>query len=579
MPIHEDTIVNKRLGIISLGFFLAVAVICLRLIQVQVFKHGYYSLLASEEHLSKYKIPSSRGQIYLTDRGEPLPAVFNRNLKVLYADARYVQDSVAVARELASVTGGNAQKYEQLIERGGSYIVLEREVEPEVASRVKALGVGGIGLGDSAKRIYPEKTLAAHVLGFVNNDGAGQYGIEQQFNEFLAGQPGLLDAKTDIGGIPIATSDNVQIEPVEGGDVFLTIDRNLQAVVERVLKQGTEEYGAQSASAVVMDPRSGAVLALANYPTFEPENYSNTDFNRFINIAVNGQFEPGSGFKSFAMATGIDSGAVTPDTTYFDTGLEVIDGYSIKNAIGSGGLVRTMTNVITESVNTGVVFVLKQLGGGSINLQAKQTLFKYYTEHFRFGTRSGIELPNETAGQVPAPEAASDVAYANMTFGQGLTVNMVQMVQAYASVVNGGKLYKPFIVNELRASDGKSQITQPNVIDSSVISAETSRQLKSMMETVVESGGGYGTKLEGYRIGGKTGTAQIPSPGGGYYTDRDIGSFIGFAPFDTPSVVMMVRVDRPTRAPGFAGSAAAGPMFGEIMEWFLRYYGIPPDAR
>jgi cell division protein FtsI/penicillin-binding protein 2 len=579
MTVNEDIIITNRIKLVGIGLLVVAGIICMRLVHVQFIKHDYYSLLASEEHFSKYQIPAIRGKIFLKDRGKSIPVVFNQNLKILYADTRYVANHDQAARQLAELTGDNPDKYQEALKAGGAYVVLNREIESDLAERIKNLSLSGIGLSDSSKRVNPEGSLAAHVLGFVNSDGIGQYGIEQQFNDFLAGSPGLLDAKTDTNGIPIATSDNVQLSPTHGGDVVLTIDRNLQAVVERVLKNGTRLYGAQSSSAVVIDPSSGAILAMANYPTFEPEKYAKSRFELFHNIAVNGQFEPGSGFKAFAMAAGIDSGAVAPGTTYYDKGEEVIDGFTIRNAEGSGGVVRDMTQVITNSVNTGVVFVLRQLGGGSINDQAKNRLYNYYGERFGFGQQTGIELPNEAAGQLPTPDSASNVAYANMAFGQGLTANMVQIVSAYSALVNGGTVYKPHIVSQLKEHNGEIRTTSPEVVKNGIISQETTNSLKTMLETVVESGGGFGTKIEGYRIGGKTGTAQIPNPEGGYYFDRDIGSFIGFAPFEKPQIVMMIRVDRPTRAPGFAGSAAAGPMFGEIMEWFLRYYGVQPDAQ
>jgi cell division protein FtsI (penicillin-binding protein 3) len=578
ISIDEEKVLAHRVRVIAASFIVVAVFILIRLMYIQLIRHDYYVTLANAEHSRKYLIPANRGKIYLTDRGGEIPVVFNTNASILYVDSRFVKDPSNTAKKLAGILGGDAKEYQSTIESGGAYVVLNENVDTDKASAIESLELSGVGLGDSTKREYSEGSLAAHVLGFVNNDGEGQYGIEQYFDNFLAGTPGQLNAKTDTRGIPIATNDNVQITPIDGGDIILTVDRNLQAKVETVLKEGTKKYGARSSSAVVINPNTGAILAMANYPTFEPEKYSTSDINLFSNTAVSNQFEPGSGFKSFSMATGIDTGSITANTTYFDTGVERIDGFSIRNAIEMGGRHVNMTSVITNSINTGVIFVLKQLGGGSINDKAKNILHTYYRDKFGFGNKTGIELPNEAEGYIPSPSEASNVAYANMTFGQGLTANMVQIVSAYSALVNGGTIYKPYIVREKRSNFGTIEYTESHAVDENIVSHDTSKTLKTMMETVVEEGGGYGTKIDGYRIGGKTGTAQIPDPQGGYFLDKDIGSFLGFAPFENPKIVMFIRIDRPTQAPGFAGSAAAGPMFGEIMDWYLKYYGIPPDA-
>jgi len=549
----------------------------LRLAQLQLFKYDYYSVLAETSHQRKYEINPVRGEIFVQDRGQKVPLVLNRHLKTLYADTRYVQDPTDTAKQLAELTHESAAGYEQELRKSSAYIVLKKQVEPELAKAIDGLQLAGIGLSDEDVRSYPEGTLAAQVLGFVNAEGQGQYGIEEYFNSQLSGEPGLLNAKTDIRGIPIATSDNVEVPAKNGSDLVLTIDRNIQAKVESVLKSGMEKYHGKRAAAVVMEANTGAIKAMASYPTYEPARYQDvTDYRLFTNLPVQNTFEPGSNFKIFTMSTGLDMGAVTPDSTYLDTGSIKVDEYTIKNAGGIPSGTHSMKEVIEKSINTGAVQVLKQLGGGEINETAKQKLYEYFSEHFGFGKLTGIELAGEAAGNLNKADN-SDVNYANMTFGQGLTATMLQVVTAVTAVVNGGTLYQPYIVQQQVDTDGNIISTTPKINRQNIISQQTSAQLKEMMELVVQYGGGYGTKIEGYRIGGKTGTAQIPDPNGGYFEYRDIGSFTGFATTDNARYVMMVRIDEPV-VPGFAGSAAAGPMFGDIMRWLINYTGIPPSS-
>lgn len=568
---------QKRTQIVALVFLGIFFVISVRLAQLQLLRHDYYSVLANQSHQRKYEIAPIRGQIYAQSRKEKVPLVLNRNLKTLYADPRLIEEPAETAEQLAAITKDKSESYESKLRQKGAYVVLKSQVEPSVAEAIDKLQLTGVGLSDATARTYPENSLAAQVLGFVNAEGRGQYGLEEYFNESLSGTPGVLKAKTDSRGIPITSSDNVQLAPKNGTDLVLTLDRNIQAKMEAVLKDGVEKYKAKSASAVIIEANTGAIRGMANYPTYDPNKFQEVeDYKVFSNLAAQDLFEPGSGFKMFSMAAGLDTNAVKPDTTYTNTGSVTLDEYVVKNATGIPNGVASMKDVIKKSINTGVVFVLEKLGGESINATAKRKLYSYYTDHFGFGSPTGVELANEPSGHLEPPDGASNVTYANMTFGQGLTATMLQIVSAASAVVNGGTLYQPYIIEQKINSDGGVTETKPHIKKQQVVTAQTSNDLKSMMEAVVVEGGGFGTKTAGYRIGGKTGTAQIPDPSGGYFDNRDIGSFTGFVPVDKPKYVMMVRIDEPV-VPGFAGSAAAGPMFGDIMRWLLQYEGMPPS--
>lgn len=568
---------NKRFFVLGALLLLLAGIIVLRLGYIQLVRHDYFQVLAQQSHFRKFEIAPQRGQIMMRDRGNVIPVAMNRKLKTLYADTRYLYEPEEAITALKEVLGND---YSQEINQADGYVELEDELTLEVAEEIEKREISGLGFSDSYDRVYPEGSLAASALGFVNDEGEGQYGIEGYLDDQLNGTPGMFDSQTDANGVPIATSDNIQTEPVDGSDVVLTIDRNVQSKVETALKNGVEETGAESAHAVVMDPGNGEVIAIGNYPGFDPNEFNQVEnFDRFLNTAATSLFEPGSGFKVFTMAAGLESGAIEPEDTFLDRGSVQVADALIENAEGGSGITRTMTDIITYSVNTGVVHILKQLGGGEINEQAKTTLHDYFTKRFHLDKATGIEQAGEPEFNMATPDEVGPVNYANMTFGQGVATTMVRMTASMSAVVNGGTLYKPTLVDYQVRPDGVAEENRPQTVKEGVVSKSTSTEVRKMMATVVEDGGGYAINqaLPDHAIGGKTGTAQVPHPEGGYYTDRDIGTFTGFAPVDGPRFVVMVRVDYP-KTPGFAGSAAAGPVFAEIMEWLVKYDGIPPEG-
>jgi cell division protein FtsI/penicillin-binding protein 2 len=391
-------------------------ILAVRLVYLQIVQHGQYLVQASNEHTRKYEIPARRGELYVHDRDGMSPVALNQSLTLIYADPRYVPNKEAAAAKLAGVLGGAAADYEAKLGKGIEYTVLAERVPSAAADKVKKLNLAGVGLVKRDYRSYPEGTLAAQSIGFVNADADGQYGIEGYLDGGLAGSPGQLAAKTDTHGIPIATADNVVKPPADGTSYVLTIDRNIQAMAEQELADQISKVKAKSGSIVVLDPSNGAVRAMANYPTFDPNKYSTVkDYNVFINQVVSSQFEPGSGMKAFTMATGLDQGKIKPTTTYDDPGSIKIGDRTVNNAVGDKpGKNKTMIVVLRDSLNTGVVFVLRMLGSdpNKITLSGKKVLYDYFTKHFGFGVRTGIEQSNEAAGSVAAPNT-NDVTYAN----------------------------------------------------------------------------------------------------------------------------------------------------------------------
>jgi cell division protein FtsI (penicillin-binding protein 3) len=557
-----------------------------RLFYLQVIKHGNYSKQAANEHTQKYQIPARRGQLYVQDgSGGISPLALNQTLNIVFADPRYVTDKAGAAQKISSILGGAAGDYQSKMDHSTEYAVLANQVTNDQVSKIKSLNIAGIGYTPRAYRNYPEGSLAAQVIGFVNADGAGQYGIEQYLNGQLAGTPGQLSGKTDSHGLPIYTADNVNRQPVDGKSYVLTIDRSVQAEIEQALADRVKAVKAKSGSAVVLDPTTGGVIAMATYPSFDPNAYGKVaDYNVFSNEVTSGQFEPGSGIKVFSMAAGLDQNKVTSESTFNDPHCYTVDTHQVCDANGDQPGSKSMTVVLRDSLNVGMMFVLRQLGGdpNKFTLAGKKTLYEYFTNHFGFGIRTGIEQANEAGGLINKPTTASgnDVNYANMSFGQGMNATMIQMVAAMAAVANGGKLWQPHLVAGVRNDDGTISKVDPKLVRDHVISTVAATQLDQMLQVVAKHGSGYiaDQMNPNYSIAGKTGTAQIPKADGtGYIDGSNIGSFVGYAPALNPKFVLMVRIDQPA-INGYAETTTV-PLFGQICQWLFNYYGIPPTGQ
>jgi cell division protein FtsI/penicillin-binding protein 2 len=573
---------NGRIRSLYMALLLFGLLFAGRLFYLQVIRGEEYFAQALAEQQKQYTIPANRGRIYLREGDQRVPVVLNQTLKTLYADPRYVDDVDETARQVASVIGGNINEYEELLaDDERFYVVLARKVTEKQAEELDKKELSGIGFQDEPHRTYPEGSLAAQVLGFVNSDGEGQYGIEQALNEQLAGTPGLLRAVTDVRGIPLTTSDNsVLNEPVNGSDVVLTIDRAIQRHAEQALERGVKAAKGKSGSVIVMDPHTGAVLAMANYPSFNPAKFSEVeDASRFMNDVVATPYEVGSVIKPFTMSTALNEGAIEVNDTYYDPGYIQVDDRRIENAGVSGGTTRTMTEVIQKSVNTGVVYALQELSGGDeVTEKGRDVLYDYFFSRFGFGQLTGVELATEAGGTIYGPDSAegNDVRYANMTFGQGMSLTMLQVAAAYSSLVNGGTYYKPYLVHATVDSEsGEETLNSPTVLRGDVISDETSDAIRTMMEQVVEQGGGYAARAPGYIIGGKTGTSQKLEADGTYSDVLETGSFLGFGASEHSEYVIMTKVDEPG-VPGYAGTVAAAPIFADISNWLIDYYRVAP---
>lgn len=562
------------------------AVFIVRLFYVQVIKHEYYEAEALKEHTGKFAIPASRGEIYALDGdGKIVPLVLNEPSYTVFADPRGVKDPTKVTDVMRRVAGGNVVGgFEEAIKnKEKQYTVLARQISKQQADLIKKEELAGVGLQAAEKRVYLEGGLAAQVLGFVNGEGKGQYGLEQALNDDLAGKPGQLKALTDVNGVPISIGQqSVQTPAQNGKSLVLSIDRNIQSYTEQALKAGLDRVKATKGSAIVVNPNNGQVMAMVNLPSYDPRNYQAvTDYSLFQNRVVGDAYEPGSVIKPFTMAIGLNEGVVQPDTTYNNTGSTQVADATIKNVSNDVLGRATMTQVLRHSFNTGVVHVLRLLGGADdINAKGKETIYKYLTERFFLGEPTKIQLAGEASGDVIAPNdpQGGPVRYANMTFGQGLTMTMVQATAAFSAMVNGGVYYSPQLVGGYLKDDSTVDPVQPVVRKNDALTPETSAKIRQMAyDTRKDSAPALGDK-KGYIIGGKSGTAQVYDPKTGTYSTTDtIGSYIGFGGQNRAEYVIMIRVDD-ARIGEFAGSAAAAPIFGDISNWLLDYLKIQPKG-
>lgn len=442
----------------------------------------------------------------------------------------------------------------------------------EVNKKVDLI-IPGMGFEMKIYRYYPEKEMSSHVLGFVSYGGdkpEGQYGLEGFFNEEFYGKPGFVKAQRGAGGALVIINDRQYQAPENGDDVILTMDRVVQYTACQKIATAVKRHGADSGSIVILEPHTGAVIAMCGYPDFDPNNYRDVeDINVYNNQAVFSQYEPGSIFKIITMAAALDQGKVTPDTTYNDTGVVTISGFHIKNSDLKAHGVVNMVTVLDESLNTGVIFAMRQIGVDS---------FTRYVQDFGFGEKAGIELDGEASGDIrnlQGKKMNTDLYAATASFGQGLSVTPLQIAASFGAIANGGVLMKPYIVKEVIHADGSKIVTEPEQIRR-VISEKTATVLGGMLVSVVEKGHGKKAGVKGYYVGGKTGTAQVPRKDGrGYQSGVNIGSFAGFAPVSDPRFAMIVRIDHP-RDVAWAESSAA-PIFGEMAEFLLNYYQVPKE--
>jgi len=564
---------QDRIRTLILVSALVGVIITARLFSLQILQHGFYRALAEGQHSLYEQLFPERGKVFVTEYGsdELFPIVTNEPVHLVYANPDKMTDNrQMIARDIAEIIEVDEQVvFERISKEHDRYEPLKHAVREPERKRVESLGYVGIEFAEESVRYYPEGRIGSHLTGFLGYDRdkrRGQYGIEGAFDDLLAGRVGHLSAERDAGGRWIAIGPRSLVPAQDGDDLVLTIDRAIQHEACTKLSAAVERHGADGGSVVILEPTSGAILALCGAPDFDPNNYGTVeDPSIFPQPALFRQYEPGSVMKPLTMAAAVDQGKVTPTTTYVDTGQVELGKYTIKNSDGKAHGTRTMTQVLEESLNTGAIFAMRQIGPKSLYS---------HLQKFGFGGKTNIETGGEAAGDISALRGGGEIFAATASYGQGITATPLQLAMAYGALANRGQLMKPYVVKEIRHADGGKTVTQPAVVRQ-VVSASTATTVGAMMVNVVRHGHGKRAGVPGYYIAGKTGTAQVPkSDGPGYDPNATIGTFAGFGPVEKPAFVMVVRIDRP-RGVQFAESTAA-PLFGELADFILDYLRVPP---
>jgi len=560
-----------RVGIIVGGIFLVGVFLIVRLYFIQVVSHDKWVAIAENQHNAFQELSADRGEIYIHDGEDRYPLAVNREYQMVYASPKDVVEKDRAALELARILGLDAGVIKNKLDRPNDpFEIIKKRLNDEEIARINELGLKGIAFLPEKYRYYPAGELASQVIGFASlreNGRVGGYGIESSKDGILRGETGTVSQEKDDAGRWLPLSDRLIVSPKNGESLLLTIDRVIQYETEKILKDSVERYEADSASAIVMDPKTGNILSMASFPQFDPNNYSEEeDYSVFLNPVVSMTYEPGSVMKPIVMAMGIEEGKVSPTTEFVDTGSESVAGYVIHNSENKVYGRSTMTKVLDQSINTGVIYVEKLIGN--------QTFGDYFTR-FGFGKKTNIGLPAELAGSIRNLEnTRSNISFFTASFGQGVTTTPLQMLDAYVVFANGGKLIRPNIIDRIIHSDGREEKIQPEIVRQ-VLSEETSHTIGMMLRSVVVNGHGKRADVPGYQVVGKTGTAQVAkSDAKGYEDGLSIGSFVGYAPLDDPRFVVLVKLDNPKKVEWAESSAA--PTFSQIMKFLLEYAKIKP---
>lgn len=550
-----------RVLVVGVAFLLLLGAVLGRAVDLQVFERQKLRGMAEDQYVRQIEIPARRGDIF-DHRGVPLAS--SVEVDSIWIDPSMVPDVKAAAKALAKKLKLDQEELFQRLSRAKRFAWVKRQVKPDEVEAVKALGLPGLGFTQEPRRFYPQRELAAQVVGLVGTDGHGLEGLELAFEDELSGEKSRLSGLRDAKGRKLLTTDAVEAVERQGAAVTLTLDRQIQYVAEKALSKAVEDAKAVAGMAVVLDPRTGALLALANYPRFNPNTPSDSVHAAVRDRAALDTFEPGSTFKAFVVAAALEEGAIKPDDTFFcENGKLDIGRHTIHDTHPHGWL--TAQKILQVSSNIGAAKIAQQLG--------REKLVSYYGK-FGFGERTGLALPGEGRGSVPFPKA--EVALATQAFGQGLTATAVQIAAAYGALANDGVLMRPFLVSKVVDPDGVVLLENRPTEVRRVVSARVARQVVGMLESVVEKEGtAPKAKMDEYRVAGKTGTAQKVDPVARGYSDKRIASFIGVVPAEDPRAVILVVIDEPKT--DIYGGLCAAPAFKEIAQAAMPYLAVPPS--
>jgi len=565
---------NLRIYVLTVFIFLIFAAVIFRLYALQVAAYEFYKNLADNQHTLFRQLVPERGEIFMNDKNGLFPAAVNRLTKMAYVVPREVENRETAADFISGTLDLDKAEVEKKLEdENDMYEPLKHRLTGEEIGRIENSKIKGLHLSEETYRYYPSGELGAGFLGFFgwkDKEQAGRYGLEAYYEKELRGRDGQMLQDKDTAGRWISTGAREIVGAEDGEDLVLTVDHIIQYEAEKILESAVEKNQADGGSIIVLEPSSGRILALANFPTFDPNNYSKVDnIDIFRNASVSIPYECGSVFKTISLAAAIDAGKINANTTYNDSGAVNEAGYTIKNSDEKAYGLQTMTQVLEKSLNTGAIFAEKNLG----NIQ-----FAEYVRKFGFGELTGVDLYSESPGNIHNLDNPKiNINFYTASFGQGMTVTPIQLLNSYAAIANGGVLMKPQIVEKFIGAGGNEKVNEPQEIRR-VISPQTAYEVSQMLRSVVTEGHGKRADVPGYLVAGKTGTAQVASTTSkGYEEGKAIGSFTGFAPLDDPKFAILVKIDNP-KGIQWAESSAA-PAFGELMKFVLEYAGIAPTEK
>ena len=535
---------ENRILVLIFVFVLLGLLIWGRFFYLTVIRHDYY--LAKAKNISDNSGAIPRGSIFLTDKDNvPYAVALNKEFPLVYAVPVKVKDPANLAKKLVPILELDEQLlFQKLSKPNDPYEILKKKVSDNTINAIKALEEPALGIDDETLRYYPEGLYLSQVIGFLgfNKDGqAGQYGLEEYYDK-------------DLSGL------------ISSADLVLTIDSAIQAQAGTLLAAAVKKWQANSGSIVVMNPKSGDIIAMASFPDFDANNYSVVlDKNIFVNPVTLKRYEPGSVFKPITMAIGIETNAVTPETEYYNTGSIKINDKTISNSLPNEVLGwQTMTTVLEQSLNTGAIFVEQKV---------PKDIFLKYLKDFGINSKTGIDV-NEVSGDLSGLSSMRDVNFATASFGQGVALTPIELLQALSVIANGGKLVRPHLVVKIVSRNGETYETK-NDSPAQIISSETSIKLINMLVKAVENGSGRRAQVKGYTIAGKTGTAQVPDLKNGGYLDEYIHTFVGFAPAYDSKFIALIKLDNP-KGVRFAESTTV-PVFHDLAQFIFSYLAIPPD--
>jgi cell division protein FtsI/penicillin-binding protein 2 len=577
--LHQRKEVNhqKRVSFVRFIFIIFFLVLVSRLFSLQIKHYSDFTKQAEAIHDTTTVLAPDRGLIYCQDKNNnQIPLAINKKYYTLYAIPKEIHDPQKISQKLSQfISLSYDEIYNHLNKSDDPYELLLKKINDDaLINKIKDAQLEGIYITSENYRYYPLGSLASQTVGFVaenDEDGKikGRYGLELYYDEILSGESGVFQGVRDAFGRLVRSIFSQEKQVKEGTDIVTTIDKNIQFATEKALENLIQKRQAIQGSIIVMEVKTGKILALANYPTFDLNEFSKVkDYSIFRNFAIEERYEPGSIIKPFTMAAGLDTSVVTPETTYVDKGYYEVGGYKIVNYNNEVYGKANMTKVLERSINTGAIFVAQKLG--------VENLRKYF-KTFGFIDRTGIDLPNEIIGDLSNLEypKVNSTYLATASYGLGISISPIALLKAYATIANKGETVTPYLVESISDDEG----SHSNVIPSEskrVISEKTAETLTNMLVSVIENGFGGNAKIKGYSMAGKTGTAQISLTGSKGYSDDAIHSFAGFFPASNPRFLILVKMDRPQWG-AEAASNTVTIAFREVEQFLINYYNVPPD--